>query len=223
MNTDFSLLLASQSPRRRELLKLLGISFKAAAANVDESLLPKESPADYVLRLSQEKARACADSTKKQLVIGSDTAVADGNEILGKPKNAEEAARMLHRLRGRVHQVYTGIAVYESQSGRFFTDISVSDVPMRAYDNAEVETYIATEDPLDKAGAYAIQHPDFHPVENFSGCYAGVMGLPLCHLAVLLRKSGVDIDAEMPQRCQRFLAYNCTLSETIFGKENMDK
>ena len=218
MNDAFSLLLASQSPRRRELVTLLGMPVEVTAADVDESLLPNESPADYVRRLAEAKARAgCPPHPKspRQVVIGSDTAVADAGEILGKPRDASDAARMLNRLRGRTHQVYTGIAVYEPQSERLFSDISVSDVPMRAYSDAEIAAYIATGDPLDKAGAYAIQHPDFQPVEHFSGCYASVMGLPLCHLARLLKKLGIDVDAEMPQKCQLTLAYECTISAAI--------
>jgi MAF protein len=154
------------------------------------------------------------------VVIGSDTAVADAGEILGKPKDASDAERMLRQLRGRTHQVYTGVALYEPQSDTLLREVSVSDVPMRAYSDAEIAAYIRSGDPLDKAGAYAIQHPDFQPVESFSGCYASVMGLPLCHVARMLKKTGLDVDAELPQKCQGSLAYECTVFADILREEN---
>ncbi len=232
-----SLLLASQSPRRRELISFLGIDFDVASADVDESLLPNESPADYVLRLAEAKARAFPPLAPPEggrtgsfplrgkagmgVIIGSDTAVVDAGEILGKPRDAREAESMLRQLRGRTHQVYTAIAVWDETSKKMISELSISDVPMRAYSDAEMLSYIETGDPLDKAGAYAIQHPEFHPVEEFEGCFASVMGLPLCKLARSLKKIGVDVDAEMPQRCQSSLDYECTISEAVLRGENL--
>ncbi|HIE25562.1 MAG TPA: septum formation protein Maf [Anaerolineales bacterium] len=213
-----SLLLASQSLRRRELIALLGVDFEIASANVDESLFPNESPADYVTRLAEAKARAFPPTGAVKggrVVIGSDTVVVDIGETLGKPRDTRDAELTLRRLRGRTHQVYTAVAVYDETSKKIFSELSISDVPMRDYSDAEIKSYIATGDPMDKAGGYAIQHPDFQPVEKFTGCFASVMGLPLCHLARILRKAGVPVDAKMPLRCQSALNYACEVSEAI--------
>ena len=215
MNTKkVSLLLASQSPRRRELISFLGVDFEVASADVDESLLPNENPANYVLRLAEAKARALVGAGER-IIIGSDTAVVSAGETLGKPKDTREAESMLRQLRGHPHQVYTAIAVYDETSQKIFSELSISDVPMRDYSDAEMHAYIATGDPLDKAGGYAIQHPDFHPVEGFTGCFASVMGLPLCHLARILEKIGVPVDAEMPLLCQSSLNFACEVSDAI--------
>ncbi len=228
-----SLLLASQSPRRRELIALLGIDFDVASADVDESILPNETPANYVTRLAEAKAIPHPSLPQKgegtvlpsggvrggRIIIGSDTAVVDAGEILGKPRDAREAESMLRQLRGRTHQVYTAIAVYDETSQKIFSALSISDVPMRDYSDAEIQSYIATGDPMDKAGGYAIQHPDFQPVVGFTGCFASVMGLPLCHLARILREAGVPVDAKMPQRCQSTLNYACDVSDAILRGE----
>lgn len=222
MKKDISLLLASQSPRRRELLSFLGLEFSATSADVDENILPDEKPADYVLRLAESKARASArDAREIGLVIGSDTAVVDADEVLGKPRDTREAEMMLRQLRGRTHQVYTAIAVYDATSDKVFSELCISDVPMREYSDAEMDAYIQTGDPMDKAGGYAIQHPDFHPVEKFSGCFASVMGFPLCHLTRTLKKMGIDIDADIPQACQSSLVYECTISDAVLRGENL--
>ncbi len=222
MKKDISLLLASQSPRRRELLSFLGLEFSATSADVDENILPDEKPADYVLRLAESKARASArDARDLGLVIGSDTAVVDADEVLGKPRDTREAEMMLRQLRGRTHQVYTAIAVYDATSDKVFSELCISDVPMREYSDAEMDAYIQTGDPMDKAGGYAIQHPDFHPVEKFSGCFASVMGFPLCHLTRTLKKMGIDIDADIPQACQSSLVYECTISDAVLRGENL--
>lgn len=221
---DKELLLASQSPRRRELVGLLGFPFSSIAADVDERILANETPADYVLRLAEAKARACAKhengTCSGQIVIGSDTAVVDAGAILGKPKDEREAEVMLRQLRGRTHQVYTAIALFDSASDQVITELSISDVPMRAYSDAELEAYVASGDPLDKAGAYAIQNADFHPVERFAGCYASVMGLPLCHLARSLRTMGAAPKTHVPAQCQAALAYDCPVYQTILCDEN---
>ena len=216
------ILLASQSPRRRELLSCTGLGFDVTSADVDESILPDEKPADYVLRLAESKARASArDAEDAQVVIGSDTAVVDADQILGKPRDAREAEAMLRQLRGRTHQVYTAIAIFRPDDGMLETDLCISDVPMREYNDAEMDTYIQSGDPLDKAGGYAIQHAGFHPVESFSGCFASVMGLPICHTARALEKAGVTVSADMPQLCQSSLNYDCTISTAVLRGENL--
>jgi MAF protein len=216
MNARPNLLLASNSPRRRELLTRTELPFEIIVADVDESVLENESPRDYVRRLAIEKARASSTrADASQVVIGSDTTVVDGNAILGKPANPSEAKRMLRQLRGRVHQVYTGIALLRVRDGNLLTDVCVTDVPMRDYSDAEIEAYVATGDPLDKAGAYAIQHADFQPVASMSGCYASVMGLPLCHVTRRLRQLELAPSADVPSNCQKFLNYTCPVFADI--------
>ncbi len=124
---------------------------------------------------------------------------------------------MLRQLRGRVHQVYTGIALLRLRDGNLLTDVCVTDVPMRTYRDEEIEAYVATGDPLDKAGAYAIQHANFQPVEIMKGCYASVMGLPLCHVTRLLRQMDVPPGADVPGKCQSFLNYECPVFAGILN------
>lgn len=211
MNTNLPLLLlASTSPRRKQLLALGGWVFDVEAANIDETRLPAEDPAGYVRRLAEQKARAVLPRARAQhLIVGADTSVVIDGDVLGKPAHAAEAREMLMRLRGRTHQVYTGIAVLRMSDGNIWTDVVVTDVPMRAYDAQELERYIATGDPLDKAGAYGIQNPDFQPVASMAGCYASVMGLPLCSLSVLLGKAGLPSRADIPASCQVTIQYQC--------------
>jgi MAF protein len=216
------LVLASNSPRRRELLALGGWIFNTRPAEVDESQHPDEAPGTYVLRLAESKARTCAASAHEDLtVLAADTAVVDGKTILGKPKDMAEAEDMLRRLRSRTHQVYTGIAVMRTSDGNLCTDLCVTDVLMRAYSDQELDTYIATGDPLDKAGAYAIQHPKFHPVEMLSGCYASVMGLPLCHLTRTLRQLDVAPMTNISAECQSSLNYRCPISAAVLRGEQV--
>jgi septum formation protein len=210
------IILASNSPRRKELLTLLGLPFHACPAEIDESVLPGEAPRAYVLRLAEGKARAVADQIPTgSLVIAADTTVADGLDILGKPEDQQQAMAMLTRLRGHLHQVYTAVAVLRAADGMLLLDNCATDVPMRDYSQAEIATYVATGDPLDKAGAYAIQHDGFHPVDHLEGCYANVVGLPLCHLTRLLRRLNVEPQGNVPAACQATLKYECPVFEKI--------
>ena len=210
------LLLASNSPRRKQLLALGNWDFNIVVSDVDESQLADETPKDYVLRLAQAKALAVVEKAHlENIIIGSDTAVVDGNEILGKPKDEEDAVRMLKQLRGHTHQVFTGVAVYRVDDGAMLTELCVTDVPMRNYSDDEIQAYVKTGDPLDKAGAYAIQHPNFQPVESMSGCYASVMGLPMCHVLRTLKKLDVYAIADVPLGCQTLLNYQCPVSNEI--------
>ena len=210
------LLLASNSPRRKQLLALGNWNFNIVVSDVDESQLADETPKDYVLRLAQAKALAVIEKAHPEnIIIGSDTAVVDGNEILGKPKDEEDAVRMLKQLRGHTHQVFTGVAVYRVDDGAMLTELWVTDVPMRNYSDDEIQAYVKTGDPLDKAGAYAIQHPNFQPVESMSGCYASVMGLPMCHVLRTLKKLDVYAIADVPLGCQTLLNYQCPVSNEI--------
>jgi nucleoside triphosphate pyrophosphatase len=208
------LVLASGSPRRRQLLSLAGWQFSVSAADVDESQYPNELPSNYVLRLAETKARATR-ADPDQIVLAADTTVVDGMDILGKPKDSAEAVAMLARLRGHTHQVYTGIALLRLSDGLLLNDLCVTDVPMRDYSDEEVRAYVQTGDPLDKAGAYAIQHAQFHPVANLNGCYASVMGLPMCHVILLMRKMNIQPNAEVFAGCETLLEYQCPVSNAI--------
>jgi len=205
-----SLVLASNSPRRKQLLALGGWTFTILPAEVDESPLPGESPGAYVLRLAEAKARCAAKSSEAEsIVIAADTTVVDGGDILGKPADAHQAEAMLQRLRGHTHQVYTALAVFIPADDILLTDCCITDVPMREYSEEELRTYVSTGDPLDKAGAYAIQHPGFKPVTGLQGCYANVVGMPLCHLVRTLHKLGIHPETSIPQACQTSLQYAC--------------
>jgi MAF protein len=212
VNEKPCLVLASNSPRRRQLLSLTGLPFTVQVADVNESPLENEKPAEYVLRLAEVKARAIpADAD--QVVLAADTTVVDGDEILGKPVDEAEAVAMLTRLRGHTHQVYTGIAILRQSDGRLLKDLCVTDVPMRDYSSEEIRAYVVTGDPLDKAGAYAIQHPEFQPVARMDGCFASVMGLPVCHVILQMRKLDIQPNTEFFKSCETVLEYNCPVSD----------
>jgi MAF protein len=190
------LILASASPRRRELLGLLGYPLEIIAADVDEDVHLARPPAEYVLHTARQKAEAIAHHLRpapesRPILIAADTTVALDDEILGKPATAAEARAMLVKLRDRPHDVYTGLCVIDLVDGRELAAVHAAVVSMRAYTDAEIETYIATGDPFDKAGAYSIQHPVFRPVARLSGCFLGVKGLSLCDLIPLLRQLDV--------------------------------
>jgi septum formation protein len=208
------LVLGSNSPRRRQLLALTGWKFDVSAADVDETRFENEAPTEYVLRLAETKARATR-ADLDQIVLAADTAVVDGADLLGKPKDSRDAVAMLRRLRGHTHQVYTGIALLRLRDGLLLKDLCVTDVPMREYSDREIDAYVQTGDPLDKAGAYAIQHPHFRPVAQLSGCYASVMGLPVCHVIRLMRSMGFQPDTDFFLSCETLLAYRCPVSNAI--------
>jgi septum formation protein len=196
--------------------------FNVTASDVDESKLPDENPARYVLRLAEAKVRAVEHTANPgHIIIGADTVVVDSGDILGKPKDSAEAVTMLTRLRGHSHQVYTGIAALRVSDGKLVTDLCITDVPMRSYRDDEIESYTLSGDPLDKAGAYAIQHPGFRPVEKLSGCYASVMGLPMCHLVRSLRQLDISPAVDVPASCQTYLNYQCSVSGMILNGENV--
>lgn len=210
-----NMILASSSPRRRQLLTLTRLEFQVLPAEVDETPLRDEAASDYVKRLAASKARAIGgqSSVADQLVLAADTTVVDGNQILGKPVDKGAAWRMLQQLRGRSHQVYTAITLLKDD--QLWMDCCGTEVPMRDYSEAEMRTYIESGDPLDKAGAYAIQHAGFHPVEDLQGCYANVVGLPLCHLVRALQKYDIELTADVPSACQATLGYDCPIYEAV--------
>lgn len=208
--------LASSSPRRQEMLNWLSLEFRIQPANVDEAVLPGEKPDEYVWRLAGEKAlRDASWELENELVLAADTTVAVDGKILGKPGSPQEAVDMLRELRGRTHQVHTAIALYDPRGRRLEKDFCRADVPMRAYSDEEIADYVNSGDPLDKAGAYAIQHTGFHPVEKFGGCFASVMGLPLCHLKRTLKAMGWNLEADTAAVCLARLAYRCPIHQQV--------
>lgn len=182
-----------------------GWEFTVLPADIDETVFPGETPAEYVQRLANGKAEKVFSLSTNAFpglpVVASDTAVVDGDDILGKPCDAADAVRMLRQLRGRTHQVITALAVTDPRDGSRLRDLCQTDVQMRNYTDEEIEAYVATGDPLDKAGAYAIQHPGFHPVERLHGCFPSVMGLPLCQLSALLLQVGLPPRTNITREC----------------------
>ena len=201
------LILASQSPRRRALLAGLGVLFDADAADVDETPLPGERPDALACRLCQAKAAAVAARHPEAAILAADTMVALDHTLLGKPVDADEATAMLRLLRGRTHQVYTAVCL--AQDGNLVARLSISDVTMRRYSDAEIAAYVATGDPLDKAGAYAIQHPIFAPVAAWTGCYASIMGLPLRLVGEMLEDVGLNASIAITTACGRLNGGKC--------------
>ena len=177
------------------------------AADVDETPLPGEAPDALVCRLCRAKAQAVAVRQPHAVVLAADTLVALDGRLLGKPVDADEAAAMLRLLRGRTHQVYTAVCV--AHDGSLVARLSVSDVTMRPYSDMEIATYVATGDPLDKAGAYAIQHPVFAPVAAWTGCYAGIMGLPLRMVGEMLKEVGLNASVAITTACRRLNGGKC--------------
>lgn len=210
------LILASQSPRRRELLSLLGLPFDTVSPQINEQQQPGEVPEAYARRLSQEKAQAVAAMAEgPALVVAADTIVVDGSTVLEKPGSDGEATAMLKRLRGRTHTVYTAVTLLDTKSGQLETRSPGSPVTMRSYTDEEIAAYVATGDPMDKAGAYAIQHEGFHPVATFDGCFTNVMGLPLCEVIDLLRRFGVALAPDAIQRVRPYISEGCERCKAI--------
>ena len=184
--------LASQSPRRRELLTLIGVPHEVWPAAVDEAMLPDESPPALAERLARRKALAVAAERPEAVVIGSDTIVVIDGDVLGKPADEGDARRMLRRLSGRPHTVYTGVAVARGgAAGRLVSGVEEVGVTFRALDDREIADYVRTGEPMDKAGAYGIQGYGATIVDRIDGDYFAVMGLPLNRLVRLLRRVGV--------------------------------
>lgn len=215
------LFLASNSPRRRELLSLGGWEYGILSSTVDETPLMGEDGMDYVTRLARCKAENAANQAKVGgVIIAADTTVigprAQGkNKIMGKPRDAAEAVEMLRSLRDQTYQVHTALAILDGRSGAKWSDICTTNVSMRSYSDQEIEDYVASGDPIDKAGAYAIQHAGFHPVEGLDGCFANVMGLPLCHLKRSIAHFGLTPQVDIPQACQAAIGYDCPVYHQI--------
>ena len=211
------LALASASPRRKELLRLTGWNVEARPTEVEERQEPGEAPEMMTQRLAVAKART-ADG---ELMLGADTVVVQDDQVLGKPADAAEARRMLEMLRGRRHRVVSSIALVDAEGRTLATDTCVSEVPMRDYAEGELETYLSSGSPLDKAGAYGIQDGGFQPVsmDEMRDCFANVMGLPLCHLVRCMRRLGHEPAADVPAACRAHTGYDCRVFAAILSGE----
>lgn len=190
--SNLDVILASASPRRRDLLSLVGISHTVKPADVDESLRLDELPEAYAERLSRTKAEAIAESNKTSVVIGADTIVVIDDIVLGKPRDVGDAGRMLGILSGRSHTVMTAVAV--SYLGRTVSSVELVDVTFRSINDDEIRSYVATGEPMDKAGAYGIQGYGATIVRRIDGDYFAVMGLSLVRLVALVGELGVTYD-----------------------------
>jgi septum formation protein len=194
------LILASASPRRHELLSQAGVTFTAVASNINEDLLPDEAAAAYVQRLAEEKAQAVwnaqasLDTRENPLVVlGADTCVVCDAQILGKPTNTADARRMLELLSGRTHAVLTGVAVVTGS--KVVRGLEITQVTFNCLDDAEIAQYILTGEPLDKAGAYAIQGYAARWIPRIEGCYFNVVGLPIARtIAMLAEAQAVELN-----------------------------
>ena len=182
------LILASASPRRYDLLRLLGLSFDVVPSHVSEALDRSIPPADYVREISGRKARAVAARFNGEIVIGADTVVVLDGDILEKPAGEDEAIRMLSRLSGKTHRVYTGLTLIDSGCGRTLRDVAVTDVVMRTLTPEEIKLYVQSGEPMDKAGAYAVQGRAAAFVQSISGCFYNVVGLPISLFCSLLER-----------------------------------
>jgi len=186
--------LASQSPRRRELLEQIGIYPKVITADIDESPHPNEAPAEYVIRLALEKAKAvhlALNTAEMHPVLAADTSVVVDNKILGKPVDLDDALSMMQQLSGRSHKVLTGVALVDNKEIR--SRLSVSHVTFRQVDKVEALAYWNSGEPHDKAGGYAVQGLGAMFISRLEGSYSGVMGLPLFETAELLQSVGIEI------------------------------
>lgn len=185
------LILASNSPRRHDLLKKTGLSVTVVPSRIDESAIPVSAPEKYVKMLAEAKAGDVSIRYPESWVIGADTIVLIDGTILGKPKSHTDARQMLQRLSGKNHQVLTGYAVCCREKNRRFSETVKTDVRFKSLSEAEIEWYINTEEPFDKAGAYAIQGIGTFLVKSINGSYTNVVGLPVCEVIEFLLKEGV--------------------------------
>lgn len=220
------LILASQSPRRRELIKLLGYSVQAVSADVDEASVTEPDAAVNVVGTARLKAVKIAEQWRQSngnddvVIVAADTTVALAGEMLGKPVDVADAWRMLKALRNCSHEVHTGVVLLALGSGREVSGVNTAVVTMRDYSNVEIEAYIASGDPMDKAGAYAIQHPTFQPVARLDGCFTGVMGLSICHLLQLFSQLGVAMQADLTAVTDAHQHFPCLLLDEIVNKSH---
>jgi septum formation protein len=214
------LLLASGSPRRRELLQLLGVPFKVICPRTHEESVRCTDGARLASMLAEMKALSVKGQADENIIVGADTVVLLRGQILGKPTDVASARNMLADLRQGGHQVITGLAVVRPHISTPLIQAIDTRVWMRQYRDDEMAHYIARGEPFDKAGAYAIQDPEFRPVERLQGCYANVMGLPLCHLFVILKRLHLSLTEPPRAACEAHTGRSCPVAERILGPGN---
>ena len=185
------LILASKSPRRRYLLKQAGLSFAVIPSQFDESNVPLSSPEAYVKLLAEAKANQVSEDYPEKWVIGADTIVMIDETLLGKPESRAEARLMLKRLSGKTHQVFTGYCICCKSKNRSYSEVIKTDVRFKNLSDTEIEWYIRTNEPFDKAGAYAIQGLGTFLVKSIKGSYTNVVGLPVCEVVEFLIDEGI--------------------------------
>lgn len=185
-------------------MRQCGIDCEVRSADIEEALREGEKPEAAALRLALEKARDVSRPLKGSgaWILAADTVVADGPAVLGKPRDAAQAREYLLRLRGREHRVITGVCLLRPPTEEAFTAVELTTVRMRDYSPSELEEYLESSDAMDKAGAYAIQHPAFHPVESLDGCYTNVVGFPMCRVYDLLERAGSKPIRPLPEGCR---------------------
>jgi septum formation protein len=190
---DNKIVLASASPRRAELLRQVGLEFEVMVSEVEETLTPGLEPAAQVELFALRKANAVAAALDRGIVIGADTVVVQGGRVLGKPVDAQEAVEMLQLLQGKGHEVYTGVALVDARSSVKLVEHVMTRVFFNAMSEESIRRYVATGEPLDKAGAYAVQGRAALFINRLEGCYYNVVGLPLARLATMLKKLECEI------------------------------
>ncbi len=215
-----ALLLASRSPRRRELLYLLGIPFEVVSPRVQEHVVSGEDASEVALRLARMKAEAAARIEQGKIIVAADTVVVLRGRVMGKPAGAAAASAMLGALRGSEHQVISSLAVLDPAGQGITVQAVETRVWMRNYRAEEIADYIARGEPFDKAGGYAIQDPIFHPVREIEGCYANVMGLPLCHLYLRFKEMGFPLLTSPLRACETYSGEQCLVAPQILRQDN---
>ncbi len=185
------IVLASSSPRRRELLELLGLTFQIIPPTCEERFSPNLSPSEQTRQLARDKAQSVADEHPQDIVIGSDTVIEIEGRLLGKPENMQEAETMLRNLRGKYHQVHTGVAMIHQANKISINFVETAQVWIKSFDEHTLKSYLATEESLGKAGAYSIQGEGAQLIEKIEGDYPTIVGLPLWRTAKILEQQGV--------------------------------
>lgn len=186
------IILASSSPRRKQLLEQLGISFDCCPARIDEDLGTEETAREAVRRIALNKAEKASEMVRNSIIIAADTMVVCNGEVLGKPDNARDAFNKLYKLKGREHEVITAVCVMDTENGQCEVQDEITRVYFRDISDEEIRAYIRTEEPMDKAGAYGIQGMGAVFVDRIEGCYFNVVGLPLKHLYSMLQRQDIN-------------------------------